>query len=44
MAKLFDVEHWNSFSDQLPVLVETLDSDNSGDCWQPKKDGAGAGV
>lgn len=32
MSTLFDVPLWNSFSDQLPILVNSIEN---GDCWQP---------
>lgn len=31
MSALFDVDHWNSFSGQLPVLVQSI---SDGDCWE----------
>lgn len=31
MSSLFDIQHWNSFSDHLPILVESIDD---GDCWE----------
>lgn len=31
MSSLFDVEHWNSFSEHLPTLVDAVEN---GDCWE----------
>jgi hypothetical protein len=31
MSILFDVDHWNSFSDHLPLLVKSIDDS---DCWE----------
>lgn len=34
MDMLFDIDHWNSFSDHLPVLIEDIEH---GDCWSSHK-------
>ena len=36
MDMLFDIDHWNSFHEHLPVLVDSI---NNSDCWDvhPKK-------
>lgn len=31
MSTLFDVDHWNSFSGHLPLLVDSIDDS---DCWE----------
>lgn len=35
MSSIFDVEHWNSFSNHLPTLVDSI---TGGDCWKPNNE------
>jgi hypothetical protein len=36
MEFLFDIDHWNSFHDKLPVMVDTVSGES--DCWRPLKE------
>eukprot|EP00957_Ditylum_brightwellii_P173247 13188717-Ditylum_brightwellii.AAC.1 len=33
MEDVFDVDHWNSFQGDLPILVQSLPNDEESDCW-----------
>uniref|UniRef100_A0A6U3RDY2 O-fucosyltransferase family protein n=1 Tax=Ditylum brightwellii TaxID=49249 RepID=A0A6U3RDY2_9STRA len=33
MEEVFDVDHWNSFQGDLPILVQSLQNDEKSDCW-----------
>jgi hypothetical protein len=41
MDLLFDIEYWNSFENDLPILVDSIhdggEDDITSDCWQPYK-------